>query len=240
MPAVNNEIDLSGVGDVVLHIYYTALDGGDPLKQAVQANNAANLPTAGIKVFSALNDFSAPSPTAANPYPVAPWQSFLAAPAAGADQVLTLAISPSKFPPWTRGKIITVTGLTVLAVSWVPGNFVVEPQAPLPSTDITMAPVPNVTEPNVCSGIVTVPPAAPVGTGTFKLRKQSAGDFHSLTKNDIGDALLLVSFQVSPNVAASPASCTPHVATPHPRLCTRTHRALRLLRQGHEPRRQRR
>ena len=46
-------------------------------QQAVQANNAANLPTSGIKVFSAQNDFAAPSPTAANPYPVSPWQAFL-------------------------------------------------------------------------------------------------------------------------------------------------------------------
>ena len=77
MPQINNEVDLSTVGDVVIHLYYTALDGGVPFQQAVQANNAANLPTSGIKVFSAQNDFSAPSPTASNPYPLTPWQAFL-------------------------------------------------------------------------------------------------------------------------------------------------------------------
>ena len=30
------------VGDVVLHLYYTALEGGDALKAAAQAANAAN------------------------------------------------------------------------------------------------------------------------------------------------------------------------------------------------------
>jgi hypothetical protein len=33
MPAANNEIQLARVTDVVLHLYYTALDGGDAFKQ---------------------------------------------------------------------------------------------------------------------------------------------------------------------------------------------------------------
>jgi len=197
MPAANNELDLSSVGDVVLHLYYTALDGGDALKAAVQADNAANLPTTGIKIFSALNDFAAPAPTVANPYPVTPWQSFLAGPGGGGDQVLTLSISASKFPSWTRGKTIGVSGLAVVAVGWPPGNFVVEPQAPLPAADVVMTPVAGATEPNVCAGMIAVPPATPLGTWNFKLRKQSAADFHSLSRNDIGDVFLVLSFQVS-------------------------------------------
>ena len=152
MPAANNEIDLSTVGDVVLHIFYTALDGGDALKAAAQANNAANLPNAGVKVFSALNDFGAPAASAANPFPVTPWRAFLATPAAG-DQTLTLSISPSQFPAWTRGKTITVSQIAVLAVSWPPGNFVIQPQAPLPAADVVLTPLAGATEPNVCGGL---------------------------------------------------------------------------------------
>jgi hypothetical protein len=197
MPQANNEIDVSAVGDVVLHLYYTAVDGGGAFQAAVQANNLANLPTSGVKVFSAQNDFSAPAATVANPYPVSPWQSFLAAPPPATDQTLTLGISPGKFPPWTRGKTIAVTGIVVLAVSWNAGNFVLEPQAPLPGADLVMTPVAGVTEPNVCGATVTPPPNTPPGSWTFKLRKQSAGDFRSLSRNDLGDVLLLVSFTVS-------------------------------------------
>ena len=197
MPAANNEIDLSSVGDVVLHLYYTALEAGDPLKIAVQADNAANLPTSGIKVFSARNDFSAPAPSASDPYPVSPWQSFLATPATGSDQVLKLTISPSKFPAWVRGKTITVDAIAVIAVSWGTGNFVVQPQAPLPTADVTMTPVPGVTEPNVCSGTVSLPPGTLPGKWSFKIRKQSVTDFRSLVGDDIGDVLIFVSFQVS-------------------------------------------
>ena len=36
MPAASNEIAVANVTDVILHLYYTALDGGDAFKQAVQ------------------------------------------------------------------------------------------------------------------------------------------------------------------------------------------------------------
>jgi hypothetical protein len=197
MPQLYNEVDLSTVGDVVIHLYYTALDGGATLQQTVQAYNTANLPTSGLKVFSAQNDFAAPAPTVANPYPLAPWQAFLATPAAGANQLLTLAISPSKFPAWTRGKTISVTSLTVIAIAWPPGNFVVVPQTPLPSTPVTMTPVAGASEPNVCSATIALPANTPLGTWSFELQQQGAPDFRSLNKNEIGDVLLLVSYQVS-------------------------------------------
>ena len=193
----NNEIDLSAVGDVVLHIFYTAVDGGDPFKQAVEADNAANLPTTGVKPFSAANDFAAPPASVTNQFPVSPWSAFLAPPAPATDQALTLSISPAKFPAWTRGKTISVNNITVVAISWNAGNFVVEPQAPLPNADVNMTPVAGVTVPNVCAGTIAVPANTPLGSWTFKIRKQTAVDFRSLTKNDLSDVFLLVSYQVS-------------------------------------------
>ena len=197
MPQATNEVDLSTVGDVVMHLYYTALDGGAPLQQAAQANNVANQPTSGVKVFSAQNDFAAATPTNTNPYPQTPWQAFIATPIAPANQVLTLAISPTKFPPWTRGKTITVTSVTVLAVAWPRGNFVLAPQAPLPIAQLTMTPIAGVTEPNICGATIAMPPNTPLGTWGFELQQQGAADFRSLTKSEIGDVLLLVSYDAS-------------------------------------------
>jgi hypothetical protein len=221
MPQIQNEIDVSTVGDVVLHLYYTALDGGATLQKAVEANNAANLPTSGIKLFSAQNDFVAASPTVDNPYPLTPWQALVATqkslfnatamqtdgtprwevfnntPLVNNDQVLTLSISPSKFPAWTRGKTISVTSLTVLAVAWESGDFVLAPQAPLPTATVSMTPVAGVTEPNVCAATIAMPPSTPLGTWSFKIKQASAADFRSLTKNLIGDVVLLVSYDAS-------------------------------------------
>jgi hypothetical protein len=280
MPQITNEVDISTVGDIMLHLYYTALDGGAPLQQAAQANNAANLPTAGVKVFSAQNDFAAPPATTANPYPVSPWQAFLskplvtsttlawpitatqttitvasdsgfpavpftinigseilqvtavggtantswtvtraqqgttAAPASteavvflpstAPSQVLTLTLTPSKFPAWTRGQTISVTAITVLVVSWQPpsgpppGPFNLIPQAPFPTATINMLPVAGSSEPNVCTSGAIIPTAgtAPLGTWSFELQLETATNFNSLSKNAIGDVLLLVSYQV--------------------------------------------
>jgi hypothetical protein len=194
MQQLNNEVDLGTVGDVVLHLYYTALDGGSDFRTAVEADLAANLPSSGTKIFSALNDFAAPAPTVANPYPVTPWQAFLVT---GAAQMLTLSISPSKFPPWTRGKTITVSSVTVLAVAWPPGNFVLVPQSPLPTAALTLTPVAGVTEPNVCAGTIVMPPNSPLGTWNFQLQRQGAPDFQSLSRNQISDVILVVNFDVA-------------------------------------------
>jgi hypothetical protein len=150
----------------------------------VQADNAANAPTSGAVVLSASNDF----PSA--------WQAFLAQPAGGADQVLTVNVSASRFPNWTRGKTITITALTALATSQESGNFVLRPEAPLPTTDVTLTPVAGVSEPNVVSGPVAPPPGS-LGTWSFKLRTAASGDFRSLTADDVGDVLLLVAFSAA-------------------------------------------
>jgi hypothetical protein len=197
MPAATNEIDLSTVGDVVLHLYYTAIDGGEPLKQEVENYNEEQRPTTGVKLFSAQNDFSAPAPTAAEPYPLTPWQTFLSSVAAPANQTLTLSISPSKFPAWTRGKTISATSLTLIAVAWPPGEFVLAPQTPLPTSAIPMTVMAGVSEPNLCSATVPLPANTPLGKWSFEIQRQGAADFRSLTKNEIGDVLLLVSYSVS-------------------------------------------
>ena len=198
LPVKTNEIDLSTVGDVVLHLYYTALDGGEPFRQDVEAYNDSMVPTSGVKIFSAQNDFPAPAPSNANPYPVTPWQAFLAPAVASANQTLTVTINPTKFPAWTRGKIISVTSLTVIVVNWAPGqSFALAPQAPLPTAPVALTPVAGATEPNVSAGTISLPANTPPGQWSFELQKHGAADFRSLTRNDIGDVLFVLNYQAS-------------------------------------------
>jgi hypothetical protein len=71
------------------------------------------------------------------------------------------------------------------------------PQAQLPMPPVNLTSPSNVPEPNIFSNTanpVVVPPNTPLGTWQFKLKKQGAGDFQSLTKDDISDVLLLVNF----------------------------------------------
>ena len=200
MTEATNEIDISSVSDVIFHLYYTAVDGGDAFKNIVLQNNLDNKPTLGAKIFSARNDFSAPAPTMANQFPLSPWDTFLEKPAGGdPDQSLALTISSLKFPFWTRSKTIIITGITLVSVGWPTGDFTIEPQdvlAQLPA-NVTMVPVAGSSEPNITSASLVVPPNLQPGKWTFKVRTAAAVDFRSLTKNDLGDIFLFLNFQAT-------------------------------------------
>jgi len=200
MPEETNEIDTGSVSDVVFHLYYTAIDGGDALKAIVAQSNIDNQPTTGVRVFSARNDFAAPSPTMVNQFPLSPWDAFLQKPAAAdPDQSLVLSISPSKFPSWTRGKTITITGITVLTAGWPSGDFKLQPQDVLTQAagDLTMTTVAGSPEPNLTAATLVIPANLQPGKWTFKLRTVGAADFRSLTRNDISDILLFLSFKTT-------------------------------------------
>jgi hypothetical protein len=61
---------------------------------------------------------------------------------------------------------------------------------------MNMTPVAGSTEPNVCGATLVVPPNTQPGKWTFKLKLPAAADFRSITKNDIGDVLLVLNFSV--------------------------------------------
>jgi hypothetical protein len=178
MQQANNEVVLANVTDIWLHLYYTAQDGGDAFKQAVEADNLANQPTSGFQLVS-------------------PQSGSSASPVGGTEGILTFAPSPSQFPGWTLGKSMTVTSLSMMAVSWSPDSFVLEPRGSLPDAPISMTPVPDVSQPNVLAGTLALAPDTTLDTWTFRLRKRDSTGFHPIGTSDIGDVFLLVSYQVS-------------------------------------------
>ena len=190
-----NEIDITTVSDVQIHLLFTSLNGDGAFVQAAKQSLAANAPTSGTKVFSAANDFPVSSTAPAGT--LSPWQSFFATPG-GTDQVLTLPISASKFPSWTRGKKINVNALTVYAASWSGGSFTLEPQAALPIADVALNPVavPPPLPEIISSGVVAGAAGAALGNWSFKLKAQGAPDYQSLKSSQIGDLILQIDFSV--------------------------------------------
>ena len=110
--------------------------------------------------------------------------------------MLTLALSASKFPSWTRGKTITVTAITAYAISWTGSAFVIEPQGVLPSADVVLSPLPGQPALVAAGAIANLPAGLKPGTWSFKLKEQSAGDFRSLSSGQIGDLILKIDFTV--------------------------------------------
>jgi hypothetical protein len=89
LPADSNQFDLSTIPDVILHVKYTALDGGDALRTAAIRER----PKTGTRLFSMRHDF----PTE--------WARFKAAElgAGRPTAALTVTLRDDHYPFWTRG-----------------------------------------------------------------------------------------------------------------------------------------
>lgn len=104
------QFDYDTISDVILHVRYTAREGGDQLKQIVSANIAkavdvmlVSLSDKGLaRLFSAKNEF----PTE--------WYAFLNPALPGTDQVLSLNLTADRFP-FFAGKTIKINAVEIIA-----------------------------------------------------------------------------------------------------------------------------
>jgi Tc toxin complex TcA C-terminal TcB-binding domain len=87
LPPVNNQFDLGTVSDLVLHLNYTAREGGDVLRQAACEASACCLPGGGVRFFDLEQDFTEA------------WQQFKGLNAGEPrGRLLRLRLAPNMFP----------------------------------------------------------------------------------------------------------------------------------------------
>jgi Tc toxin complex TcA C-terminal TcB-binding domain len=116
MPSGVTPFDFSTISDVILHLKYTARDGGDQLRQdaATSLQTRINSALVSLKDTGLMRMFSA-----RHEFPTE-WYAFLN-PAAGADQVLALNLTRDRFPyfasvaPTLKINSIELVGDTSLA-----------------------------------------------------------------------------------------------------------------------------
>lgn len=109
LPADNNAFDLSTVTDVILHVRYTARDGGDAARQRLELNPLPQPPEPTApppprRFFSARHDFSDAFYRFLNPDPSAAVQS------------LQLDMSEPRFPYHDPAKTLSITGIRVFVI----------------------------------------------------------------------------------------------------------------------------
>jgi len=97
LPVETNQFDRNTISDVVIHLRYTAREGGAGLKAAA----LESLPASGARLFSLRHEF----PTE--------WHRFLH-PDQGAEQSLTLKRMDERFPFRRPGKIIKINRVDLL------------------------------------------------------------------------------------------------------------------------------
>ena len=86
LPKATNRFDLDTISDVVVHVLYTAREGGEPFRAAAVEAVLETSPQTGTRLFSARHDFAAD------------WQRFLHPEPAADVQALTATLTPDRFP----------------------------------------------------------------------------------------------------------------------------------------------
>ncbi|HEY2714688.1 MAG TPA: neuraminidase-like domain-containing protein [Solirubrobacterales bacterium] len=198
---VRAQFDYETISDVVLHLRFTARDGGEGYAETVGEATEKELNSIALdnnrkglyRMLSARHDFAAE------------WTRFLNPPP-GEDQVMMLATPPERFPFFTAGLEIGVGAVDAIVrgADGAAYELVLTPPGGAAKT-VTVSPDP------LLDGTAHLPialsPAAALGSApspageeppawTLKLRKSGAGDFRSLTADDVEDLILVLSYQV--------------------------------------------
>ena len=197
------QFDYSTITDVVLHIRYTARDGGGSFAGVVESAVRSQLNSIALaesrkglyRMFSGRHDYGTN------------WARFLN-PGAGNDQILTLDMAPDRFPFYTSTMDIKVSGIDVLAKTADASDYtlVITPpggaaQTVTFSADASLNGVHHWSNPSLSPkvdlGRTPTPAGATPPTWMLKLKKTSAADFQSLTAGDLDDLALIVAYEAS-------------------------------------------
>ncbi len=194
---VLRQFDYTTITDVVLHVRYTARDGGGPLREAARdATTEAALNKLALaeerkglyRMFSARHEY----PTN--------WAQFLNPPT-GAEQTLSLELPPERFPFFTHGLEVKVSAIDVIVhtIGGEPGKLSLS--GPTTVTEAEMEPFLDVeglhhlqiaVEPNENLG--RAPLASGAAAPTWKLELKGE---EPLTAADIEDVIVIVSYSLA-------------------------------------------
>jgi hypothetical protein len=187
MPQENNQFDFSTISDVILHLQYTARDGGANLAVAAQTHVKNTLPSNGVLLLSLRHQF--PSE----------WHRFLYPSQDGADQQLKLNLTREHYPFYARG----ATSIQVSKVHFVlsgqqAGAYQLEIQFPGQPAEPLLS-VPRDSDLDDVHHKEHPTAASPNGQGewSIKVRREGAADFQSLPVDDLEDFLLIICFKTT-------------------------------------------
>ncbi|MDY6824482.1 MAG: neuraminidase-like domain-containing protein [Thermodesulfobacteriota bacterium] len=185
MPREHNAFDYTTLTDVILHIHYTARNGGESLATAAKGQLDDVLSGGGTLLMGLKQCFPET------------WETFLTPESLGAPQVFTCEILPGHYPFLARMGGIELSGMGMVVSGRHTGKYAARvsiPGQPDIDCDLTVDPALN----NVHSNPTVFDGTAP-GTGTFSImvRRDTAApdDFSSLPLDDLEDVYLLFRYK---------------------------------------------
>lgn len=201
LKAVHPQFDYRSLSDVILHLRYTARDGGAPLADAAAGAVRTQL-NAVVLAQSRKGLYKLVSPKQEL---ASQWNAFLH-PAAGDDQRLAFDLAPDRFPFFSHGLDLKVTGIDIYAKLADAGDYslaIGRPGAPdevvtLEADDALggvhhwgrhpLAPK---------SGLGRAPATAP-HEFSLKVKRADAADFHSLAPDEVADLSIVFQYEALP------------------------------------------
>ena len=190
------QFDLSTISDMVIHLRYTAREGGDALKTTVVqefnkkmnsialAENKKGL----FKVFDIRHEFS----TA--------WNKFLHPITTDADQELVLVDLQHRLPYFTKNfNQIKVSKIEVLALTEDSGKVFKVMLSPLGTADGDLLTLASGTEYHGLHNISKdlTGNEIDLNTWTVKIKEEGVGDFRSLPADAIQELFLIINYTIS-------------------------------------------
>jgi|GEM_PF-2799820 len=173
LPGDTNAFDLHSVSDVVLHIRYTAEEGGETMAEAARTEASLRPVHLSAQIMRLDQVFGAN------------WRDLVEPPAGGTDQSMTVDFTPERLPYLDRVRDLKVTSVVLVALDAVgdltaeltaPGG-VVAPVVMIPQADLGGM-VAGDTQGAFAAGV-------PLGGFTLKLQRTASVDFQSLTEADL-------------------------------------------------------
>jgi hypothetical protein len=184
LPKEHNQFDYSTITDFVIHISYTAHDGGESLADAADVQLNEILPDKGVYLVGVRQTFPEQWDAFVNPIPE------------GSEQVLSFTVTWEVYPYLSRVRNIELTRLGIVILGKYANDYIARLTVPGQGTmDSAISPEPSFG--NVHYKADTYTGTAPA-TGNFeiKVRRDNVGseDFSSLPKDDISDIYLVLEY----------------------------------------------
>ncbi len=183
LPADTNAFALDSVSDVVLHLRYTAMEGGETLAEAARAVASKREVAKSARIMRLDQAYAAA------------WQSLVSAPGTGQDQAMSLAFTKELLPYLDRVRDLKVTSIALSAID-ATGDLTAEITAPggmvgtiEMTTDSDLGGrISGDTAGSFAAGV-------PLGDFTLKLRMSTAMDNRSLTEADLSGLYAVVFYE---------------------------------------------
>lgn len=183
LPRENNYFDFASLSDVILHINYTARNGGGLLATGANANLQTVLPNATARLLSVKSDFSTE------------WYRFLN-PVNNADQEFVITLKPEHFPFFIRNKlnVLKIKKMDLFIESSEAGDFTANIK--VTNTDVVnnlvVSQDGNFNNAHHLSRDLSANSPNALGELRMKIKLSAEPDFKSLTDDKIDNAYIFL------------------------------------------------